>query len=142
MTNYSLWLTVFVKYDELRRFAINDDLLPWRPLHNSADLPFPSPPFPAGINPPNPTIGPSPPVVGSAGSLMDDHATPGSFVTPYSAKSITATQYYRYTCPCANNGNPVPIYGPLSIVRSVTFLDNRWQFIITKDGNIAKIDPL
>jgi hypothetical protein len=110
--------------------------------YNSSDLPFASPPFPGGINPPNPTILPSPPVVGSTGTMQDNHQTPGSFVKPYSEKSITARQRYRYTCPCANNGQPVILYGPLSIVRSVTFQNNRWQFIISKDGNIVIIDPL
>jgi hypothetical protein len=39
--------------------------------YNSADLPFQSPPFPAGINPPNPTILPVPPIP----SLMESEWT-------------------------------------------------------------------
>jgi hypothetical protein len=111
--------------------------------YNSADLPFASPPFPAGINHPNPTILPVPPIPGPNGIGMDNHSTPGTFVKPYSAKTITATQNYRYTCPCANSGQPVVLYGPLDIVRSVSQnADSSWKFVITKDGKSATINPL
>jgi hypothetical protein len=111
--------------------------------YNNADLPFASPPFPAGINPPNPTILPSPPVRGTDGAIQDNHSTPGAFVKPYSAKTITSTQVYRYTCGCANSGQPVVLYGPLSIVRSVSQnSDSSWKFVITKDGKSATINPL
>jgi hypothetical protein len=111
--------------------------------YNSQDLPFASPPFPANINPPNPTILPVPPVPGTDGAIEDNNSTPGSFVKPYSAKTITATQVWRYTCGCANNGQPVVFYGPHSIVRSVTQnTDGSWKFLITKDGKSATINPL
>ena len=111
--------------------------------YNSADLPFQSPPFPAGLNPSNPTIGPSPPIPGPDGAAQDDHRTPGTFVKPYSAKTITATQVYRYTCPCANGGQPVVVYGPLNIVRSVSQnTDGSWKFEIRKDTHSATINPL
>ena len=111
--------------------------------YNSADLPFASPPFPAGINPTNPTILPNPPAAGNLGELEDNHSTPGSFVKPYSAKTITSTQVERYTCACANGGQPVVFWGPVNIVRSVSQnTDGSWKFLITKDGSSATINPL
>lgn len=46
--------------------------------------------------------------------------------------SFTATQHYRYTCPCANGGNPVNVMGPLSIARSVANSGGTWTYSITK----------
>ena len=108
--------------------------------YRAADLPFPSPPFPAGLNPPNPTILN---VAGTDGAAQDNHSTPGAFVKPYAAAAVTAMQIYRYTCPCANGGNPVTIFGPLNIVRSVIMNANgSFRFEITKSGATATINPL
>ena len=60
----------------------------------------------------------------------------------FSAKEIDATQIYRYTCGCANGGQPVTLYGPVTIARWVGFQDGHWKFRIGKDGNFAFIDPL
>jgi hypothetical protein len=74
---------------------------------------------------------------------VDDHSTPGSFVKPYSAKTIIATQVYQYTCSGANGGNPVKLKGPLQIKRSVSQNTNgSWKFTITKSGASASINPL
>ena len=88
-----------------------------------------------------PTQTPFPVTLGGSattGSAPDTHGKPG-FVTPYSADSFTATQYYQYICPCANGEQPVNIMGPLSISRSVTFLSpsGKWQYTITKSGVTA-----
>jgi hypothetical protein len=108
--------------------------------YNAADLPFASPPFPSGINPSNPTILN---VSGADGALQDNHATPGTFVKPYSARSVTSSQIYRYSCPCHNAGAFETLLGPHDIVRSVSQKTNgRWKFTITKTGSSAKIDPL
>ncbi len=108
--------------------------------YNAADLPFASPPFPAGINPSNPTIIN---VNGADGALEDNHSTPGTFVKPYSAASVTSSQIYRYSCPCHNAGAFETLLGPHDIVRSVTQKTNgKWKFTITKTGSSAKIDPL
>ena len=108
--------------------------------YRAADLPFPSPPFPAGLNPPNPTILS---VAATDGAAQDNHSTPGAFVKPYAAASVTAMQIYRYTCPCSNGGNPVTIFGPLAIVRSVIRNPNgSFRFEITKSGATATINPL
>ncbi len=104
----------------------------------------PSPPFPA-LNPgiPNPTIGNVP---GSDGGLIDRHHLQGKpFVKPYSSASfITATQYYRYECPCANNGDYVNLDGPISISRMIspTAGVNKWKYVVSKLGSSATIDPL
>ena len=108
--------------------------------YTASDLPFPSPPFPAGLNPPNPTILSVPGVDGVA---QDNHSTPGTFVKPYAAASVTAVQRYRYTCACDNSGNPVVIVGPINLVRSV-FKNptGTFGFKITKSGSSATINPL
>lgn len=108
--------------------------------YNSSDIPFPSPPFKANISPPNPTVLN---VTGDLGSGQDDHSTPGPFVKPYVSKTVTATQIYRYSCPCHNSGNWETLVGPLSIVRSVSQnQDASWKFTITKSGSSATINPL
>ncbi len=99
----------------------------------------PSPPFPAGgfINP---TVID---VAGNSIGFEDVHRTRGNFVAPYSSASFTAVQYYRYSCPCMNNGAPVNLAGPIDIVRSVTIADRgTWKFTITKSGDSATINPL
>lgn len=109
--------------------------------YDPADIPWPSPPFPAGHFPPNPTIGNVP---ATDGAVFDNHTTTGTFVKPYAARSFTAIQVYRYTCPCANGGNPVSLSGfPYSIVRTVSQNANStWKFTVTKTGSSATIDPL
>ncbi len=117
-----------------------------------SELSSSSPPFPA-ITPfwNNPTefYG----VPGIDGVLHDVHVTPrvsgskytdpAGFVRPYSAKSINATQWYRYRCTCYNGNNLVNIAGPISIVRSVSANGGgTWRFVITKSGNSATINPL
>jgi hypothetical protein len=104
---------------------------------------YPFVPFPA----PLPNISPSNPDVNNfsatAGSGTDNHSTPGAFRTPYSAVTFTATQVYRYSCPCVNSGNWVTIAGPFSIMRSVSQNpDGSWKFTITKNQGSATINPL
>ena len=111
--------------------------------YNAADLPFPSPPFPSGLNPPNPTN--TPVYGGDLGTFPngDTHSTPGTFVTPYSARTVTATQIYRYHCPCHNSDAWTTLMGPHNIVRSVSQNANgSWKFTVTKSGSSASIDPL
>jgi hypothetical protein len=115
--------------------------------YNPSNLPFPSPPFPAGLNPANPTITN---FSASSGAAQDNHSTPGTFVKPYSQQTVVATQYYRYSCPCQNNGAYVNVVGPLSISRSVTSNGaGGWEFVITKPNitplsgaSNASINPL
>jgi len=79
----------------------------------------------------------------TSGSFGDDHEPPTSFTKPYSASSFTATQNYRYKCPCAASGNYVNMAGPNDIVRSVTQnTDGSWKYTVTKSGSSATINPL
>jgi hypothetical protein len=80
---------------------------------------------------------------GTLGGFLDNHSPPGSFAKPYNAASFTATQRYRYRCPCANNGNYVNLTGPISITRSVMQNPNgSWKYTVTKQGFSATINPL
>ncbi|MDX6446514.1 MAG: hypothetical protein QOH71_3588 [Blastocatellia bacterium] len=110
--------------------------------YNSADLPLASPPFPSGLNPSNPTTQPD--FAGSVGAFPngDNHRTPGVFVTPYSEKTIVATQIYRYHCPCHNGDGWETLMGPLTITRSVYPFLGFWGFSVTKSGHSAGIFPL
>jgi len=108
--------------------------------YNAAELPFASPPFPAGINPPNPTVIN---VAGNNGGFADNHSTPGAFVRPYAAATVTASQIYRFHCPCHQSNAWVTLMGPHNIVRSVSQNANgSWRFTITKTGSSATINPL
>ncbi len=99
------------------------------------------PPFPPG-NHANPTEIQFTAETGEAGDI---HAfLVNDFRTPYSAASYTATQYYRYKCPCTNGGNWVNTFGPLHLVRSVDQNPNgSWRYTISKPiGGQATINPL
>jgi YD repeat-containing protein len=103
-------------------------------------FPRPSPPFPPG-NHANPTEF----EFSAEEAAFDVHfVPPGDFVKPYSSSSYTATQIYRYRCPCQNNNNWVTVMGPLQIVRSVSQNANgTWKYTITKPTNgQASVDPL
>lgn|GEM_PF-6226792 len=81
--------------------------------------------------------------IATGGAATDNHSVGSPFVTPYSASSFTAVQYYRYRCPCRNNGNYVNIMGPINIVRSVSNVSGAgWKYTITKSGASATINPL
>ena len=71
----------------------------------------------------------------AAGTAPDTHSYPG-FQQPYQANSFTATQYYQYICPCANNGQAVNLMGPLSITRQVYFSspNGKWTYQASKSG--------
>jgi hypothetical protein len=73
----------------------------------------PSPPWPSDASYPNPSVVD---LNATTGTLIDDHLVPGSgnFVTPYSASSFLATQFYRYRCPCVSQ-NYTNLMGPLNI---------------------------
>jgi hypothetical protein len=111
--------------------------------YDPADIPFPSPPFPTNLSPDNPTFLSVP---GDFGRGQDNHRTPGTFVKPYVARTVTATQIYYYTCRAAYSGaltGPITLAGPHSIVRSVSQNgDGSWKFQITKNGFSASINPL
>lgn len=99
----------------------------------------PSPPFPAGEDGRylNPTAESVP---ATRGYIVDHHATPGTFVSPFSSSSFTATQYFRYRCPCLNSGNSVNLLEPISITRSVYYVPLwGWQFSVFKSGASASL---
>lgn len=99
---------------------------------------WPSPPWDGGSTP-NPTVIW---LLGTDGALGDTHSSEG-FKKPYKEAKFTATQYYRYQCPCTNSGKPVNLMGPISIVREVRKKpDGNYKYTITKSGKSAKIDPL
>ena len=98
---------------------------------------WPSPPFSGGnINPIVKDL------AATLGGFSDDNSS-APFVKPYTAASFTATQFFRYRCPCFNQGNYVNVAGPISIVRSVTQNANgSWKCTITKSGSSATLNPL
>jgi len=101
--------------------------------------PFPWP-NPMNRSTPNPTVID---LAATGGGFQDDHQPPNSFSTPYTAASFTATQHYRYRCPCSNGGNYVNLAGPINIVRSVAQNSNgTWRYTVTKSGSSASINPL
>jgi hypothetical protein len=102
---------------------------------------WPSPPFGQHDGSSDPTVNNVP---GNDGGLIDNHRLDSpTWVKPYQASSFTATQHYRFRCPCHNNNNYVNLMGPLSIVRSVTQNTNgTWRFTVTKSGASATINPL
>ena len=101
----------------------------------------PSPPF-WNVGYINPTIFSDLPA--TTGAIEDHHRLNGDFVKPYSSASFTATQYYRYKCPCKNNGDFVNLLGPLDLVRSITPVagTSNWKYTVTKSGFSATINPL
>jgi hypothetical protein len=94
---------------------------------------WPRPPWSASST--NPTVD----ISQSATQVpLIDSYRPGTMVAPYGTASFTATQYYAYTCTAVNNGNPVRVAGPISIVRSVTQnSDGTFKYTITKSGASA-----
>jgi hypothetical protein len=92
---------------------------------------WPSPPYTQADTTFPVTLG----VSATEGAFMDTHGYPG-FTQPYQANSFTATQYYQYICPCANNGQPVNLMGPLSITRQVYFSspNSKWTYQASKSG--------
>lgn len=109
---------------------------------------FPAP-FPNfGVD--NPSYQPPGPN-GAAGAITDDQMIPGTFRKPYNSDhNFTATQIYRFWCPCYQNGNWQTLAGPLNIDRKVYQNPNgTWTFQICKnsvtpvhDGSCAAINPL
>lgn len=105
---------------------------------NGAD-PYVWPHPPWDEDSPNPTVINVP---GSDGGLGDNHR-PGVFFQPYFQASFTATQYYRYRCPCSNNNQYVNLLGPISIGRSVSSNGSGgWMYTITKSGESHSLNPL
>ena len=98
-----------------------------------------SPPFNQSFR--NPTIIDLP---ATDGALIDNHRTSGGFITPYSAASFTASQVYRYKCPCKNHGLAVDFGSSIDIVRTVSQIGqtSQYKFLITKSGSSATINPL
>ena len=92
---------------------------------------WPSPPYTQASTTFPVTLG----VAATDGASRDTHSYPG-FQQPYQANSFTATQLYQYICPCANNGRPVNLMGPLSITRQVYFSspDGKWTYLASKSG--------
>ncbi|MCY3820528.1 MAG: hypothetical protein OXH52_14405 [Gammaproteobacteria bacterium] len=97
---------------------------------------FPNPPWNYSV--PNPTS-----VTGSAsyGRFVDDHF-PGSFASNLANGSVTATQRYEYSCPCATN-NQWMVLQNHRIYREVERKANgQYRYTITKAGRSATIDPI
>lgn len=94
--------------------------------------PFDSPPFVVWDNP---TIIWLP---GTRGGFQDNHSV--GVMKPYSAKTKSATQHYRYR---RSGGTPVNIMGPISIERKIeSKSDGNYKYKITKSRVSAEVDPL
>ena len=88
----------------------------------------------------NPTIVEKP---ASEGSLTDTHLYIISEDEPLQAASVSAEQYYQFSCPCHLNGSWSNLAGPYSIDRTVERNSNNgWKYTITKDGVRLVLDPL
>jgi hypothetical protein len=73
-------------------------------------------PYPFNAAPPNPTE-----VNANASQAIVDRQYPGgSFSSPLSEVSFTATQTIRYRCPCVSNNAWQTLQGPFSITRTIT----------------------
>jgi hypothetical protein len=129
------WESSTGKLSDLANCTIDEEV-----YYDRQGNPFPSPPFPAEVIE-NPTIGGK--VPGNLGKAVDDQLIKGSFVKPYSSITVTGYQFYTYTCPCQNGGQPVTISGPNPITRSIIQNpDGTFRFVVTKDGVSATINPL
>ena len=98
---------------------------------------WPSPPFLGATN--NPTILW---VAATDGKAQDNHSNNG-FVTPYKAKSFSASQEYRYQCRSLNT-TAFPGQTGIIIRRAVSDSTGKgcWRYTITKSGASASISPL
>jgi hypothetical protein len=97
---------------------------------------WPSPPYQSNTGTPNPTIRE---VNGNLGAAPDTHIHK-PFQQPYIFNTFTATQYYRYKCPCKNGGAYVNLVGPIQIVRTVEIVPfTDWTYHIEKSGSQALV---
>ena len=84
----------------------------------------------------NPWIWPDPPGTGDNAGAEDYHeGGEGSFRTPYSETDFNASQVYRYSCPCKDNGALTVMWGPKTIARTVRHLSGGWTYKVEKDGD-------
>ncbi len=98
---------------------------------------YPKPPWNYTVNINPLSIG----VLGTAGGFSDDQLNGNdSWTKPYKVATVSAVQYYRYTC---NGGSEVNLMGPMSIIRTVSQNTNGiFKYQITKSGASATINPL
>jgi hypothetical protein len=97
---------------------------------------WPSPPYASNSGNDNPEIRE---VNGNLGGSPDTHGHK-LFQTPYTFNTFTATQYYRYKCPCKNGGAYVNLMGPIEIIRTVQFVPfPAWTYQIKKSGSLAHV---
>ncbi len=101
---------------------------------NGNPFTWPSPPYASDSGTPNPTVRDG---GATTGQSPDTHIHKG-FRTPYTFATFTATQTYRYKCPCKNGGAYVNLVGPIEIRRTVQFVPfPAWTYFIEKSGSQA-----
>ena len=99
---------------------------------NGNPFTWPSPPYSIDSGTPNPSVNEG----GATNGQADDRHIHKGFRTPYTFATFTATQTYRYKCPCKNGGAYVNLLGPIEIVRPVQLPPfGAWTYIIQKSGS-------
>ncbi|MGA7410119.1 MAG: choice-of-anchor X domain-containing protein [Bryobacteraceae bacterium] len=90
------------------------------------------------------TLGNHVDALGSTLASLGDHQKVISFsLSPLQEATVTAIQIYRYTCPCANGGNPVGLLGPITITRTVKQnKDGTFTYTVTKSGISSSLTPV
>jgi len=73
------------------------------------------------------------------GASSDTHYNHG-FLRPYFLNQFTATQKYRYRCPCANGGDYVDMRVGIGIQRDVNSISGVWSYSVTKSGASAQLN--
>lgn len=91
-------------------------------------------PFPQSIQWNQPTLSNPADIDPTAGSLTDTQSTPGAFVKPYTKNSFSASQMYRWWCPCFQNGAWQNFLGALLTITRTVDQDasQNWYFQICK----------
>ena len=77
------------------------------------------------------------------GALSDTHAYIFDENATLEAASVSAVQYYQFSCPCHADGEWTNLDGPHSIERTIEpNSNNGWKYTITKHRKRAVLDPL
>ena len=93
-------------------------------------------PLPSG----DPSTNPAPDAIVNGGMNDTQYLPP---MRPYSVYTHVADQKYVYQCACANNNDPIPMSGPISIYRQIIQNpDGTFTYVVAKSGVASTIDPL
>ncbi|MGH9743929.1 MAG: hypothetical protein ACRD51_16410 [Candidatus Acidiferrum sp.] len=109
---------------------------PNQPSHPGSFL-FPSPPYVANYDRPNPDTGLTPvSATNGLNGLIDTQGNPG-FAPPYQSNSFSASQVFQFQCSNYKVGQWIQFFpqsGNLSIIRTVQQVNGQWQYTVSKSG--------